>query len=76
MNWVAADTTVGTYVLPRLLGVFHRQHLNMALQLTVANRAAVRTCLLSGEVELVIAGRPPEVDGLVTEPFLLNPLVA
>src|SRR6266702_5573996 len=72
---VAADTTVGTYVLPRLLGDFHRHHPNVALQLTVANRSAVRACLLSGEFDLVIAGRPPEVDGLVTEPFLPNPLV-
>src|SRR5579859_4094573 len=47
---VAADTTVGTYVLPRLLGAFHRQHPNMALQLSVANRAAVRASLLAGEV--------------------------
>jgi len=71
---VAADTTVGTYVLPRLLGAFHRQHSNVALQLSIANRAAVRASLLAGEVDLVIAGRPPEVDGLVAEPFLANPL--
>ncbi len=73
--WVAADTTVGTYVLPRLLGDFHRHHPNVELKLTVANRAAVRACLLSGQADLVIAGRPPEVDGLTTEPFLANPLV-
>ncbi|HXZ04566.1 MAG TPA: LysR substrate-binding domain-containing protein [Ktedonobacteraceae bacterium] len=72
---VAADTTVGTYVLPRLLGVYHRLYPNVAFQLTVANRSAVRASLLSGEVDLVIAGRPPEVDGLETEPFLPNPLV-
>jgi LysR family transcriptional regulator, low CO2-responsive transcriptional regulator len=72
---VAADTTVGTYVLPRLLGAFHRQHPNVTLQLSVANRAAVRASLLAGEVDLVIAGRPPEVEGLVAEPFLANPLV-
>ncbi len=73
---VAADTTVGTYVLPRLLGAFHRRHPNVALKLSVANRAAVRASLLAGEVDLAIAGRPPEVDGLVAEPFLANPLVA
>lgn len=72
---VAADTTVGTYVLPRLLGAFHRRHPGVALQLSVANRAAVRAYLLAGEVDLVIAGRPPEVDGLVAEPFLVNSLV-
>src|SRR3989441_4834401 len=73
---VAADTTVGTYVLPHPLGAFHQQHPNMVLQLNIANRATVRACLLAGEADLVIAGRPPEVDGLVAEPFLANPLVA
>ena len=73
---VAADTTVGTYVLPRLLGAFHQRHPNVALQLSIANRAAVHTCLLAGEVDLVVAGRLPEFDGLVAEPFLENPLVA
>jgi DNA-binding transcriptional LysR family regulator len=73
---VAADTTVGTYVLPHLLGVFHQRHSNVTLNLRVANRADVRACLLAGEADLVIAGRPPSVNGLVTEPFLANPLVA
>lgn len=73
---VAADTTVGTYVLPRLLGDFHRRRPSAVLNLRVANRAEVRACLLAGEVDLVIAGRPPAVDGLVVEPFLANPLVA
>jgi DNA-binding transcriptional LysR family regulator len=73
---IAADTTVGTYVLPRLLGAFHRRHPTVAIQLRVANRAMVRASLLAGEADLVVAGRPPEVDGLVAEPFLANPLVA
>jgi DNA-binding transcriptional LysR family regulator len=72
---VAADTTVGTYVLPHILGAFHRRRPAIALNLRVANRADVRACLLAGEVDLVIAGRPPAVDGLVVEPFLVNPLV-
>ncbi len=73
---VAADTTVGTYVLPHLLGAFHQRRPGAALTLRVANRANVRACLLAGEVDLAIAGRPPAVDGLLTEPFLDNPLVA
>lgn len=72
---VAADTTVGTYVLPHLLGAFRRRRPTVVLKLRVANRAEVRACLLAGEADLVIAGRPPAVDGLVTEPFLPNPLV-
>ncbi len=73
---VAADTTVGTYVMPRLLGTFHQRYPGVALQLSIANRATVRANLLAEEVDLVIAGRPPEVEGLVAEPFLANPLVA
>lgn len=72
---IAADTTVGTYVMPHILGAFHRRRSTITLNLRVANRAAVRACLLAGEVDLVIAGRPPDVEGLVAEPFLPNPLV-
>ena len=72
---IAADTTVGTYMLPHLLGAFRRRWPAVAFNLRVANRADVRACLLAGEVDLVIAGRPPAVDGLVVEPFLANPLV-
>lgn len=72
---VAADTTVGTYVLPHLLGAFHRLRPTIVLNLRVANRAQVRASLLTGEVDLVIAGRPPALDGLMAEPFLSNPLV-
>lgn len=72
---IAADTTVGTYVLPHILGAFHQQRPTVALNLHVANRADVRASLLIGEVDLVIAGRPPAVGGLVAEPFLANPLV-
>src|SRR5712692_10043702 len=73
---VAADTTVGTYVMPHLLGAFHKKRPVIALNLHIANRAEVRACLLAGEVDLIVAGRPPAIDGLVTEPFLANPLVA
>ncbi len=73
---IAADTTVGTYVMPHILGAFHRQQSTITLNLRVANRADVRTSLLAGEADLVIAGRPSAVDGLIAEPFLPNPLVA
>lgn len=72
---VAADTTIGTYVLPHLLGAFHQQHPHVKLNLHVANRANVRAYLVDGEVDLVIAGRPPALEELITEPFLTNPLV-
>src|SRR5260221_5786843 len=73
---VAADTTVGTYVMPHLLGAFHQQQPTISINLRVANRAEVRADLLAGEVDLVGAGRPPAVAGLGAEPFLGNPLMA
>ena len=72
---IGADTTVGTYVLPHLLGAFHLQYPNVALQLKIANRSSVRAFLEAGDVDVVIAGRPPEVEGLLAEPFIANPLV-
>ncbi|HEV2235974.1 MAG TPA: LysR family transcriptional regulator [Ktedonobacterales bacterium] len=73
---VAGDTTVGTYVLPRLLGAFHQRHPDITLNFQVANREGVRARLLEHQADLVIAGRPPQVEGLVVEPFRENRLVA
>lgn len=73
---VAGDTTVGTYVMPRLLGVFHQRHPEILLNFQVANRAGVRARLLEHQADLVIAGRPPPVEGVVVEPFRANLLVA
>ncbi|HLG77985.1 MAG TPA: LysR substrate-binding domain-containing protein, partial [Ktedonobacteraceae bacterium] len=72
---IAADTTVGTYVLPALLADFRRWRPTSALQLRIVNRLEVRASLLAGEVDLVIAGRPPAIVGLQIIPFLTNPLV-
>ncbi len=72
---VVADTTVGTYILPHLLGLYRQQQPTTTLHLRVANRAEVRSSLLSGDADLVIAGRPPMIDGLESEPFLQNSLV-
>jgi len=72
---IAADTTVGTYVMPHLLGEFRQQHPEIRLHFHVANRAGVQDHLLNHLADLVIAGRVPEADGLVVEPFLTNELV-
>lgn len=72
---IAADTTIGTYVLPHLLGIFRHRHPAVMLSLRVENREAVRASLLAGEVDLAIAGRPPDIEGLTSEPFLAHQLV-
>jgi DNA-binding transcriptional LysR family regulator len=73
---IAADTTVGTYVLPHLVAAFRQQQPAVSLNLHIFNRARVRAALLANEVDLVLAGRPPDVEGVVAEPLLANPLVA
>jgi DNA-binding transcriptional LysR family regulator len=59
---IAAVTTAGEHVLPALLASFRARHPGIELRLDVAPRAAVWPMLAHHEVDLVVAGRPP--DGL------------
>ncbi|HWE62488.1 MAG TPA: LysR family transcriptional regulator [Chloroflexota bacterium] len=72
---MAADTTVGIYVLPRALGDLRRAHPRIEIQLEIVNRAQVIARLASGETDLVVLGQPPELDGLAVEPYLAHQLV-
>lgn len=72
---VAADTTVGAYVMPHVLGAFHRRYPHIRFNLVVANRATVRAQLDERRADLVVAERPPAVDDLRFQTFLANPLV-
>lgn len=72
---VAADTTVGAYVMPHVLGAFHRCYPHIRFNLLVANRSTVREQLDERRADLVVAERPPAVDDLRFQTFLANPLV-
>lgn len=72
---IAADTTVGAYVMPRALGAFHRRYPHIRFTLVVANRATVRELLDERRADLVVAERPPAVDDLRFQTFLANPMV-
>lgn len=56
---VAAVTTAGEHVLPRLLASFRSRHPNVDLRLEVGTSEQVWRMLTQHEVDLVIAGRPP-----------------
>lgn len=56
---LAAVTTAGEHVLPALLASFRRAHPGVDLRLDVAARDAVWRRLAHGEVDVVVAGRPP-----------------
>jgi DNA-binding transcriptional LysR family regulator len=63
---LAAVTMAGEHVVPALLASFHKRHPNVTLQLEVDHRARVWPLLAQHEVDLVLAGRPPDdlADGI------------
>lgn len=59
---LAAVTTAGEHLIPTLLASFRSEHPGIALGLEVAPRGEVWPMLARHQVDLVVAGRPP--DGL------------
>lgn len=61
---LAAVTTAGEHIVPRLLASFRAEHPDVQLQLEVGNRDRVWPKLANHEADIVLAGRPPEGLGL------------
>ncbi len=72
---VGADTTVGTYVIPGLLGKFHQSYPEVEISLDVVNRAALVERIMSNQIDIAIVGRVPDDVPVVIEPFAPNELV-
>ena len=72
---VGADTTVGTYVIPGLLGKFHQFYSEVEITLDVVNRAALVDALVNNRIDMAIVGRVPDDIPVVIEPFAPNELV-
>ena len=72
---VGADTTVGTYVIPGLLGKFHQSYPEVEISLDVVNRAALVERIMSNEIDIAIVGRVPDDIPVVIEPFAPNEMV-
>ncbi len=51
---IGASTSAGTYLVPALLGAFHRRYPGIQITLTVANRYAIEQSLLTYQVDLVV----------------------
>jgi DNA-binding transcriptional LysR family regulator len=73
---IGASTTIGAYLLPRLLGEFHRRHPQIELQLEIANTQDVQKLLRSDAVEIGLTEGIGEADGLDSEVFYRDELVA
>ncbi|HWE60337.1 MAG TPA: LysR family transcriptional regulator [Chloroflexota bacterium] len=72
---VAASTTAGIYVVPPLLGAFHRRYPGLRISLAVANRGTVLQRVQAGDSDLGILGMLEPSEKVVAEPFLPNELV-
>lgn len=72
---IAASTTAGIYVVPPLLGTFHRRYPGLHVSLVVANRFTVLQRLSAGEIDMAVLGVLEGSERLTIEPFLPNWLV-
>ena len=66
---IGASTTVATYQLPPLLGLFHRRHPEIELRLTSANTRAIADLLLARELDIALIEGPVEEPGIEVVPW-------
>jgi DNA-binding transcriptional LysR family regulator len=71
---IVAVATAAEFVVPSLLRSFTALHPEINLTLEVANRAELFDRVLEHEVDVAIAGRPPEDDRIAGHSFLDNEL--
>lgn len=69
---MVAVATAAECVVPSLLRTFGRLHPEIGVTLEVANRSSVFERVLEHEVDVAIAGRPPEDDRIAGRAFLDN----
>src|SRR5581483_8450884 len=72
---IVAVATAAEYVVPSLLRAFSALHPEIKLALEVANRATLFDRVLEHEVDVAIAGRPPEDERIEGRAFLPNEIV-
>src|SRR5205823_8426669 len=72
---VTGVQTCALPILPSLLGAFAGLHPEIKLALEVANRATLFDRVLEHEVDVAIAGRPPDDERIDGRAFLPNEIV-
>ena len=72
---VAASTTAGIYVVPPVLGAFHREYPDVKLTLDVLNRFTVQKLLLDNDVDMAVMGLIEDAHDLEVAEFVPNELV-
>jgi LysR family transcriptional regulator, low CO2-responsive transcriptional regulator len=72
---VVATTTVGSYVLPRVLARFHHTYPGISLTLDVANWARAVDLLRRHRMDLAVLGPTEELGDMAVQSFMKNELV-
>ncbi len=72
---IVATTTVGSYVVPRVLGLFHRAYPGITLALEVTNWSRAVDLLRQHDMDMAILGPTEELDDMVVQDFLKNEVV-
>jgi DNA-binding transcriptional LysR family regulator len=72
---VGADTTVGTYVIPGILGKFHHLYSEVEITLEVVNRGYLVDALVNNRIDMAIMGKIPTETPVFSAPFASNELV-
>ncbi len=73
---LGASTTIGSYLLPTVLGAFRARYPAIELGLTIANTEEIKTRLLDRTLDLGLTeGAPPEGENLSTRVFSEDELI-
>jgi LysR family transcriptional regulator, low CO2-responsive transcriptional regulator len=72
---LGADTTVGTYIVPSLLGKFHQVYPEVEIFMEVLNHAALVDALVSRRIDMAVMAKVPTGIPVFSEPFVNNELV-
>ena len=73
---IGASTTIGAYLVPKVLAQFHRRFPEIELQLQIANTQNIRQMLIDGLIEIGLTEGLIEAEELEAEVFFQDELVA
>ena len=72
---LAASTTIGSYIVPAVLGELHAAHPNVKLELEIGNAARVEELVLGGQLDLGLSEGLPTSEHLHVEVFTHDTMV-
>jgi DNA-binding transcriptional LysR family regulator len=72
---IGASTTPGFYLLPRILGMFHKAHSDVELDFRIDNSASIQHRLIRNELDLGFLGNDVTTEELQAETWIEDEIV-